>query len=331
MLKVKSYPKRSPYLYLRGTVAGVRVFESTETTDPREADEKRAQREAEIYASAGLGKQRPTTAAEAMSAYLAAGGERRFILPLLEHFKDRPISEIRKPDIDAAAEALYPDAKPSTRVRQVYTPMKAVLKHALETEMPGAVYRKIKSPAYDTPPANWGTDAHLEAILEHSRPRLRAWILVSTYTGLRASEMIRQRPRDYTLRTGWVNIGKTKNGEPAFVPVPPVALEAVLDVMPGGIQPVFGYSTVQGVNSALRRAAARASKATGALVPYLSSHEIGRHSFAARLLNAGHDIKTVKEAGRWKKLAVVDERYGHLEMRTVHEAMLKVAEGSGKK
>lgn len=324
MLKIKFYPKRSPYFYLRGTVAGVRVFESTETTDRKAADEKRAQREAEIYASAGLGKQRSATVAEAMKAYIAAGGEDRFILPLLDHFTERPLSAIRQADIDAAAKTLYPDAKPSTLVRQVYTPMKAVLRHALKAEMPGAVYREIIPPAFDTPMANWGTDEHLQAIMDQSGSRLRAWILVSTYTGLRASEMIRQRPADYSKRDGWVQIGRTKNGEPAFVPVPPEALDAVNAVMPDGIQPVFGYHTVQGVNSALRRAAKRAK------VPYLSTHEIGRHSFAARILGAGHDIKALKEAGRWKKLQVVDDRYGHLEIRAVHEMMLNVAKGKKK-
>jgi len=50
--------------------------------------------------------------------------------------------------------------------------------------------------------------------------------------------------------------------------------------------------------------------------------------FAARRLNAGYDIKTVKEAGRWKKLAVVDESYGHLVQRAAHRAMIDLAEKS---
>jgi integrase len=86
-------------------------------------------------------------------------------------------------------------------------------------------------------------------------------------------------------------------------------MKAVTAIMPDGVQPVFGFSTVQGVNKVLQRASKRAR------LDYLSSHQIGRHTFAARLLNAGYDIKTVKEAGRWKKLAIVDERYGHLEQR----------------
>ena len=319
MLKLKRYPKRSPYYVIRGTVAGVRIFESAETTDRLQAEAKRIKREREIFNSAGLGKERPASVAEAMTAYLDAGGEARFILPLLDHFKEKPLNEIGQPEVDQAAAALLPGTKASTRARQVYGPMKAVLRHALDTQMPGAVYRKIRTPKIEQVPAKWAAKGALDALLAEAGPNLKAWVLVSTYTGLRASEMLRQRRPDYRQRPGWVAIGKTKNGTSAFVPLPPVAMDAVEATMPAGLEPVFGFRTVQGVNSALRRAAKRAG------VPYLSTHQIGRHTFAARLLNAGHDIKTVKEAGRWKKLAVVDERYGHLEIRTVHEAMLKVA------
>ncbi len=320
MLKIKKYPKRSPHFILRGTVCGVRVFETTETANRVDAERYRIKREKEIYDSVGLGEERAVTVAEAMTAYIDAGGEERFLVPLLDHFKDKPLSEIGQAEIDQAGQALHPGCKPATLMRQVYGPMKAVMKHALETEMPGAVYRKVKNPKVDIVAPRWSNDSDMTALLAASAPNLRAWILVSTYTGLRASEMLRQVPADYGMRSGWVNIGRTKNGTPAFVPLPPTAVEAVDAVMPRRKDaPVFGYETVQGVNSALRRAAKRAE------VPYLSTHKIGRHTFAARLLAAGHDIKMVKEAGRWKKLQVVDERYGHLEIRTVHEAMLKVA------
>src|SRR5262249_30641194 len=75
----------------------------------------------------------------------------------------------------------------------------------------------------------------------------------------------------------------------------------------------FAWGTSQGLCRALHAACERAALA------YLSPHKIGRHAFAARLLRAGYDIKTVKEAGR------VDE-YGHLEQRAAHKAMLDVAE-----
>ena len=75
----------------------------------------------------------------------------------------------------------------------------------------------------------------------------------------------------------------------------------------------WGYTTTQGVGKALRRA----HKVAG--LPYRDGHELGRHAFAARFLKAGGGIKQLKEAGGWKKLAVVDQTYGHLEMTDVHD------------
>ncbi len=321
-LKLKRYPARSPNWYIRGTVAGIGICESTGTADRDQAEAYRIKREGEVYKAGALGIEKPGTFAAAVRAYLEAGGERRFMMPLLTYFKEMPLNRIDQAAIDRAAHELFPGTKASTRIRQVYTPMGAVLKRAAKARMPGAVYAPLEKPKVEKVPVQRANADHLARLLPHCGANLKAWVLVSSQTGLRASEMIRQRRADYELRTGWVAIGMTKNGEPALVPISEAALDAAAAVMPqDDTRPVFGYYTVQGVNSALRRAAKRAG------VPYLSSHEIGRHTFAGRILDAGYDIKTLKEAGRWKKLAVVDERYGHMEQRTVHDIMRSVAEG----
>lgn len=318
MLELKRYPKRSPYWVVRGTVKGVRIFESTGTTDKAQADAYRRRLETQLYERRALGLDRPATFADAVNAYLDHHGEgKRFVKKLLEHFKERPLSEIGQAEIDRAALTMYPDAKPSTRIRQVYTPAIAIMNHAVEARLPGATYRKIKLPKIVRPETKWATDEHVQKLLPHCTPGVRAIVLIMTYTGLRISECLRMTPVDFTKRPGWVEVGKTKNGESALVPLPSVAVKAIEAV--GGD---FGYRTLQGVNKVLQRAA------TAAKVPYLSTHSIGRHTFAARLLSAGHDIKLVKEAGRWKKLAIVDEIYGHLEQRHVHDAMLAVATGA---
>lgn len=318
MLRLKKYLKRSPYYYVRGTVAGQYVFETTETTNRLDAERYKAQKEQEIWKRNKLGERPPTTFPQAMTAYLAANGEKRYMVPLLDHFKDKPISEIGQVEADRAAMALQPDDKPSTRIRQVYGPLIAILNHALKAEMEGATGRKIKMPKVDKVPPQWGGEVHFEKLLPECAPKLLAFVLVSTTTGLRASEMLRQRRRDYEMQPGWLNIDKTKNGEPAFVPLTPDAIEAVAAILPDDPnEPVFGYKTVQGVNKALWRAAQQAK------VRYLSTHQLGRHSFAARMLRDGADIKAVKEAGRWKKLSMVDDHYGHLEQKAVHEAMLR--------
>lgn len=317
MLRLKRYPKQSPYWYIRGTVAGIRVFESAGTTDKLQAEAFRAKTEHELYDRGKLGKRPPATFAEAVTVYLDGGGSPRFVLRLLDYFKERPLNAIGQAEIDACARALYPNAKPATRVRCVYTPIGAICRRAVKAKLSGASYELIEKPKVQRIPLKRATDDHIDALLPHCSPRLKAFVLVITCTGLRASEVLRQTPEDYQLREGWVNVDHTKIGEEAFVPLWPEAIEAVKSILPRA-GPAFGFKTVQGVNKALRAAADRAG------LPHLSTHRIGRHAFAGRLFDAGADIKLVQEAGRWKKTATVSERYGHLEKRLVHEAMMAV-------
>lgn len=312
----------SPYWYVRGTVAGIAIFESTGTTDKGQANAYRIKREKEVYDFGALGIQQPAKFSEAVDAYLDAGGEDRFLTPLNDHFRDMPISAIDQKAIDRAAQELYPDAGPATRVRQVYGPMAAVINKAARLKMTGASYIRLDKPEIPRKPVQRATWEHSDALIAAADPCMKAWVLVSSATGLRASEMIRQRRPDFAVRPGWVSIGRTKNGEPALVPLTEAALEAVAAIMPRDDEtPIYKYTTVQGVNKALRRAA----KAAG--VPYLSTHKIGRHTFAGRILDAAHSTKILKEAGRWKKMQVVDEIYGYMEISPVHKIMVEVAEG----
>lgn len=133
MLRLKKIAASKNW-YVRGTVAGVQLFESTGTADKSLAEQYRVKREREVYEEAALGKVRPATFADAVSAYLEHGKQGRFLTPLLDHFKETPLSEIGQAEIDAAANAIYPRAKASTLNRQVYGPTIAVLRHAVRRQ-----------------------------------------------------------------------------------------------------------------------------------------------------------------------------------------------------
>ena len=64
------------------------------------------------------------------TAYMKGGGERRFLVLLLRHFGEMPLSKVDQKAVDGAALALYPTGTPATRNRQVHTVVSAVLKHA---------------------------------------------------------------------------------------------------------------------------------------------------------------------------------------------------------
>lgn len=308
MLRLKRYPKRSPNWIVTGTVAGVHVYESSGTPDKERAEQYRRKREAEIYDAARLGKAKPATFADAVTVYLNKGRKNRFLLKLLDHFKEKPLPEIGQVEIDEAARVLYPTAKDSTLNRQVYGPVVAVMRAAAKAKLPGAAIPMIDRRRETKPEITPADDAHLGALLPHLSEGLAALITMMTYTGLRTGEALAIGAGD--VRDGYALVGRTKNGEPRMVPLPE-----------GWEYPAegWGYETVQGVAKALRRA----HKAAG--LPYRRGHELGRHAFAARFLKAGGSIKRLKEAGGWKKLAVVDEKYGHLEITEVHDFMRGLA------
>ena len=302
MLRIKKYPKRSPNFLLYGTVGGVSVFESTGTPDRGLAEQYRVRRERQIYEEAALGKVQPATFADAVAVYVNKGKPKRFLTVLLDHFKETPLADIGQVEIDAAARALYPTAKASTLNRQLFGPMVAIMRSAVRAKLPGAYVPIWERRDEDKPQIHPADDAHIDALLPHLDDGLMRLIWLMSFTGLRTGEALRVVGEH--CRDGYAVVGKTKNGDPRMVPLPE-----------GWEYPSagWGYTTTQGVGKALRRA----HKAAG--LPYRDGHELGRHAFAARFLKAGGGIKQLKEAGGWKKLAVVDQTYGHLEMTDVHD------------
>jgi hypothetical protein len=56
-------------------------------------------------------------------------------------------------------------------------------------------------------------------------------------------------------------------------------------------------------------------------IDYYTSHRVGRHAFAARLLAEGKSLRFVMEAGGWATIQIVAETYGHLERSYVDDAL----------
>ena len=129
---------------------------------------------------------------------------------------------------------------------------------------------------------------------------MRAAILLMSFTAARASEACRLLEEDIDWEERTAELRLTKNGDPRVVPLSGLLSEA-LHKLKGTKGPVFGFKTRHSLN--------------------LTSHEVGRHAFAARLLGQGYTLKQVQEAGGWKSYRMVAEVYGHLEKSSVHDAM----------
>ena len=307
MLRLKKYPK-SPYWQIRGTVAGKLIHRSSQTTDREEAEELRQTLERTTFRNVKYGEVPPTTFSQAVKVYSDKGGEDKYLTRLLDYFKETPLKDIGQVEIDRAAQELYPNAKASTINRSLISPYITVVRAAIRAELPGAVLRPIERRKETKPIVTPADDEHIAKLLPHCSEGLAALITLMTYTGLRTSEALRVTEKD--IRDGFIQVAETKNGESRMVIVPD-----------GWELPArgFGFKTTQGVGRSIRRAHARAG------LPLRDGHELGRHAFAYRLLEAGYSTKVVKEAGGWKDGRVVERHYGHMERTKLYDTMRELS------
>ena len=315
-LKLKRYPKRSNCWYLRGTIRGQAVFETTGTDDRAAAEAIRIKREHELLQRSVFGAGATITFLEAAVSYLEAGGEARFLgrlnpdtgkwSLLIGHFGTVPLAKIGQAETDDAARALCPRAGNATRKRHVYVPLCAVLNHAAGKWK--IRVEKIKHPRVKQVPVTWAPPDYVAKLLPHCDPPLRRFVLVIVYTGARLSEALRLSwESDVDLDGRTLTLSRTKNGEmrTAHIPAP---LLAELKRVPKAEREgrLFHWSDKSHIHRPLRTACKKAGLA------YLSPHKLGRHTFATWLRRyAGRDLRGLMEDGGWKSVNSV-LRYAHV-------------------
>jgi integrase len=304
MLKIVRRGKKGIF-QIKGTLCGIRVRESTGTDSEPHAEAQRIKLENELLERATWGERRTASFAEAVTLYLEGRSE-RFIAPLLEHFGRWRMGDITQPEVSKFAQLTYPGASPQTIDRQVYTPLIAIWRVAHEAKLCGPhEFKRPKQPEREA--VRFAKDEYLAKLLPECGPRLKAAVLLITFTAARASECCRVKDEEVDWEARSVLLRKTKNSKPRSVPLAPMLYEALLPLK-GRQGPLFGFSQRWSLNQAIERTCKRAG------VPYMSSHQVGRHAFAARLLRQGKNLKELQEAGGWspKSLPMMAEVYGHL-------------------
>lgn len=347
MLKLKRR-KGSPYWQISGTIQGRSVRESTGTGSRPHAEALLAKRQAELLDQAVFGERRTAIFAEAVEHYLRLGGEARFLSPLLERFGTWKIAEITQAEVARAAHDLYPGRSAAYHIRAVYTPLGATLRAAHKAGLCDLVV--FEKPKVKKVPVVYAQDEWFQAVLPHCSTRLVGMILFLAMTGARVTEACNLRPGDVGLDAMKAVLLQTKNGSTQIVALPRPLVEVMREVWANYTgDPVngrfFGFASRHSVNQAIERACDRVNERAGCIrfevtgrnakgravyrkvqlkpnvIPYLSSHKIGRHAFAARLLAEGRSIKFVQEAGRWKTMRMVGDTYGHLERSHIEAAL----------
>lgn len=318
--------------YVRGAVKipgsqkRIVVRESTGTTSRVEAETYRDRLRQEIIDRETLGPAHGLTFADCVVIYVEKGGEKRFLKPILERFGTTKVKDLRAADVSAFAAEHYGHMTPASVKRMYYTPLNAVIRRGCkENDLPVRSFEppRVEHKAVENAPLDWFPQFFAAAHF-----RVAATVLFLTTTGRRVTETCNLKVGDCDLIEGRALIRKTKSGKPKVIPLTGPMVAAISKLIEidgsGPDDTVFGYASRWSVNQAIERVCQKAG------IKYYSSHRLGRHSFAARVLGAGYDIKRLKEAGGWATLQVVSETYGHLERSEVDRLVLEVGSEVGR-
>lgn len=313
----------SPHWYLRGTVRGLCVDESTRTGDRKAAEEVRAVREAELLKRSVHGDAAVRTFAEAALSYMESGGERGHLAPIISAIGRRPLASIGQAEIDTLAKKLKPAGGPATQNRHVYTPVSAVLHHAARKRWcDKPVIARPKEPKGRV---RWITHDEAEKLIDAAAPHIRPLVIILLSTGARLAEALYLDWRNVDLSAGHVEFLDTKNGEARGVPLHPRAVAALAN-LPHRTGAVFRralpYETAKGDKRPLGPAyevrtggggqvkTAWAGMCKRAGIADFSPHDC-RHTWATWHYRANRDLTALMELGGWKSVSMV-MRYAHV-------------------
>lgn len=297
--------KGNRWWIVRGTLAGERLEVSTKT-----ADRGAAERFARALVARLLDGRAPA-AGEAVSFRTAAEfyiAERKPAAPEIWRIERlypligaRLCDELRRHDIVAAADTLYPAGAASSKNRNVVTPASAVLHYAAEREW--CAYRKIRRLEEIRPLPRAMTVADAARLVAAAKaPKQRLFLLWLFRHGTRLTQTLSVRPAQIDLRARTFDLLDTKTKQWLRLPLHDDVFALLAndpDVRrtadPGAR--LWPWTQRWQVYRWLRPLCAAAGVA---FTPHRA-----RHSMASWMVDAGVDIKAVMEAGGWRDVRSV--------------------------
>jgi integrase len=305
-------PSKTPFWYVRGKYLGITLDNSTGATERRAAarviETWRKQAERGEFSKLG---ERPAEATflSAAVAYMQAGGPRQYIQPILDQWGEKPLEDIDQIAIDTIAAELYPSAPASTKNRQVYTPISAILKRV-------GIEKKIKRPKgwRGNKRTFWLKPEPTFALLagcSQVDPEFGIFCTLLNYCGLRLGEGIKLECANLDLKGEFAYLPTTKTDEPRAVYLPPVVVTALAN-HPRGLErsgKVFRFYNGQRTYALLEKACELA----GVELPERTAFHVFRHNYATWMrLYGGLDALGLLRTGAWSDMESV-ERYAHSE------------------
>ena len=316
--------KRGKFWHVRGRLesSGEYIRRSLGTSDETVARAKAAQIERDDRRRAILGTDAPDprneiTFAECVLLYDAKPADAKFLLKVLPPLGKRKVSEITGGEVRQIARNIYPDASADTWLRQVITPVRAVINNAAEqgkcqpirikgfTKMEGW-QQDQRTGRKSRKPENVGSFDYLLALKDHAKPRPWAAAMLMFVTAARVSQVVAIETKAHLrLDAGEVYIPAAKGHDGVWQKLPAFMID-ILREMPKGGERLFGYSSRWTLYTALKRAAARGE------MEWIPPHALGRHGFGTEMMvRQKMDEASVKKAGRWSSSRVLQEHYSH--------------------
>ena len=291
---------------IRGTIGGARVYESTGTGNKKAAEILRAKREHEINQRLALGKSATLTFAEAALTYLEAGGEARFVAPLLLHFGEKTrLIDIDHEAINRAAESLYAGLEPATINRQLITPISAIYNLAVDDgHVTPRRFRRRPEPKGKT---RWLTPAEADRLIGCCEPHLLPIVAFLLGSGVRTSEALGLRVENLHLDTRQALIlpETSKGGSYRMVEFPERSRRLIAACRPAEAGAVF--RTPKGAAYKLRtgsggqiEAAFTKARTEARLGADVTPHTL-RHTWATWFYAATRDFVRLMDLGGWTK------------------------------
>jgi integrase len=305
-----------PNWYMRGAVAGRPVYRSTGTDCKEKAEAIKAKAEGKIWDSHIFGERAVVTFEAAALSYMEMRDPRPsdevFIDKLLIHFRGKKLFEINQASVDGACQAiLRPGAANSTKLRNVITPLTAILNHAARRGW-------CEKPSFERPEqprgrVRWVYPEDADRLVENAARHLKPLIVFLFHSGARLSEALELEWEDVHLGHGFVTFQDTKNGEARSVPINGRCVAALANLpfrqgpvflRPGGLykdrERARGGQIRTGFGGACERAG----------IENFTPHDC-RHTWATWVYNQTKDLLLLQQYGGWKSLAMV-QRYAHV-------------------
>ena len=273
----------------------------------------------------------PMSFAGAVMLYDASPVTAGFLLAITPRLGDTLIRDITGERVRALGPELYPDAATDTWVRQVVTPVRAVINRAhdlLGGDRCPAIrikgYTRAERVAQDTKrgkksrverqPGSW---EWLLRFREKAPRRLGTLALTMFVTGARIGQAVAMKPEHLDLQNARITIPPAKGHDARTADIP---MELVVELanlpprLPRGWDSgkknlrVFGYASRTGPIKAWHRACDEAG------IPHIMPHAAGRHGFGQEMIvRQGVDKQAVADAGGWADPTMLDEVYTHAE------------------